>query len=97
LTYDVVVDDREFRRAPPPQRKKLRDLGRRLREEPFVGDRIRRELVPAPFRHLPNLYRLELPDGWRALYAVTTNEVTGDAVRIVWIGDHKRYERLFGF
>jgi len=96
LAVDVVVDEREFRRAGGPQRRKLRELARRLREEPFLGDRIRRERVPRSLRHLPNLLRLELPDGWRALYTVFGTR-HGDSVRIHWIGDHKRYERLFGY
>ena len=97
LTFEVVVDEGEFRRAPSPQRRKLRQLGRRLREEPYLGDRIRQGLWPAKFRLMPNLYRLELPDGWRALYTVSTHPRTGDMVKIVWIGDHRQYERLFGF
>ncbi|MGI0149980.1 MAG: hypothetical protein ACREDF_10690, partial [Thermoplasmata archaeon] len=65
---EVLVDEDEFRAAGERQRKKLRELAARLRREPFLGNRIRRTQVPRRFRDLPNLFRLELPEGWRALY-----------------------------
>ncbi len=94
---DVVVDEDEFRAAGPAQRKKLRDHAARLRREPFFGDRIQRRLVPRRFRDLPNLFRLELPGAWRALYTVASHPTEGTQVRIVWIGDHKRYDALVGY
>ena len=94
---EVLVDEDEFRAAEEGQRKKLRQLAARLRREPFLGNRIRRTQVPRRFRDLPNLFRLELPEGWRALYTVASLPPLGSQVRIVWIGDHTRYERLFGY
>ena len=94
---EVVVDREEFRAAGEMQRKKLREYAERLRREPFLGDRIRGHLVPKRFRGLPNLFRLELPQGWRALYTVASRPTEGVQIRVVWIGDHKRYERLFGY
>ena len=91
------MDEDEFRAAGERPRKKLRELATRLRREPFLGDRIRRSLIPRPFRDLPNLFRLEAPDGWRVLYTVASRAPLGSQLRIVWIGDHKRYERLFGY
>ncbi len=88
---EVVVDEREFRAAGEAQRRKLREFAARLRQRPFLGDRIPRRLVPRPFRDLPNLFRLELPGGWRALYTVATAPLAGTQVRVVWIGDHARY------
>jgi hypothetical protein len=94
---DVVVDEDEFRAAGTAQQKKLREHAARLRREPFFGDRIQRRLVPKRLRDLPNLFRLELPGAWRALYTVASHPTGGTQVRIVWIGDHKRYEELFGY
>ncbi|TLZ81326.1 MAG: hypothetical protein E6K05_06615 [Methanobacteriota archaeon] len=94
---EVLVDEDEFRTAGEAQRKKLRELVVRLRREPFLGNRIRRKQIPRAFRGLPNLFRLELPDGWKALYTVASQAPFGSQLRIVWIGDHKRYERLFGY
>ncbi len=94
---EVVVEENEFRAAGERQRKKLRELARRLRAEPFLGDRIQRTSVPRSFRNLPNLFRLELPEGWRALYTVASGPTAGNQVRVLWIGSHTRYDRLFGY
>ncbi len=94
---EVLVDEDEFRTAGEAQRKKLRELAIRLRREPFLGNRIRRNQIPRALRGLPNLFRLEFPDGWRALYTVASQAPFGSQLRIIWIGDHKRYERRFGY
>ena len=94
---EVLVDEEAFRATPPAQQRKLRDLSKRLRREPFLGDRVRRDRIQKTFRELPNLFRLELPGGWRAQYAVASHPTAGSQVRIVWIGDHQRYDRLFGY
>ncbi len=94
---EVLVDEDEFRTAGEAQRKKLRELAIRLRREPFLGNRIRRNQIPRALRGLPNLFRLEFPDGWRALYTVASQAPFGSQLRIIWIGDHKRSERLFGY
>jgi len=95
--HDVEVDAEEFTAAGPDQRKKLREHGARLSVDPLLGDRIPRDRVPREFRKLPNLFRLELPGAWRALYTVATRPGRTDLIRIVWIGSHKRYDRLFGY
>ena len=94
---DVFVDESEFLKAGSLQRRALRELAKRLRLEPFLGGRVARHLLPKEFRGLPNLFRLELPDGWRALYTVASNPSEGTQVRVVWIGSHSRYDRLFGY
>lgn len=94
---EVFVDAKEFQKAGEPQKKKLRKLAKRLRTEPFLGDRIRRDQVPKRFEVLPNLFRVALTEGWRALYTVAASPTAGREVRIVWMGDHDRYDRLFGY
>lgn len=94
---EVVVDEKEFSAARAPQQRKLREYAGRLQEEPFLGDRIRRRQMPKRFRDLPNLFRLELPEGLRALYTMASSPTAGTQVRIVWVGDHKRYDRLLGY
>lgn len=69
----------------------------RLEKDPFAGDRIRRELWPKRFRGLANLFRIELPEAYRAVYTVLTFPGRPREVRIVWVGNHKRYDRLFGY
>lgn len=93
----VTVDEAEFARAPAAQARKLRALAKQLRDRPFLGNRIRREQFPKRFTRLPNLFRLELPDGWRALYTVATHPAARREIRIVFVGDPRRYDRLFGY
>jgi hypothetical protein len=97
INREIEVDAREFSLAGPAQRKKLRELRPRLLADPFLGDRIPRDRVPHRFRDLPNLFRLELPGAWRALYTIATRPGRVELIRVVWIGDHKRYDRLFGY
>ena len=94
---EVVVDEREFRAACEAQRTKLQEFAAPLRQRTFLGDRIPKRLVPRPFQDLPNLFRLEFPGVWRALYTVATAPLAGTQVRALWIGDHTRYDRLFGY
>lgn len=94
---EVAVDEREFRAAGEAQRRKLRGFAARLRQRPFLGDRIPKRLVPRQFRDLPNLFWLELSGRWRALFTVATAPLAGTQVRVVWIGDHARYDHLFGY
>lgn len=93
----VSVNESEFQAADSVRRRNIRRLADRLAVEPYIGDRIQQRRVPKPFRSLPNLFRLELSGGWRALYTVAGAWGERLEVRILWIGDHKRYDRLFGF
>ncbi len=62
-----------------------------------LGDAIQRDRWPKRFKGWQNLYRLELPGGFRALYTVQFVQGEGHVARIDWIGDHKEYDRLFGY
>ncbi len=75
----------------------LVDKGPRLERDTTLGDAIPRNRWPKRFRDHPNLYRLELTDGFRALYTVLFIQGEGHIVRIDWVGDHKEYDRLFGY
>ena len=94
---EVLVDEKEYSKAGPNQQRKLPEYAKRLREELYLGDLIRRRQIPSRFKNLQNLFRLELPGGWQALYTVASSPVAGEEVRIVWIGDHNRYNRLFRY
>lgn len=97
MAVEVQVDEEEFARCGDAQKRKLRSVAKRLRDEPFLGDRIRRSQIPKKMRDLPNLFRIELPGAWRALYTVASYPGKGTVVRFIWIGDHKRYDRLFQY
>lgn len=91
-----MIDARMFRRAGKAQSKALRRLKARLEANPYFGERVRDDLLPARFRHMRHVHRLSLPDGWRALYSVSTQEGNHE-VAIFGIGSHPEYDRLFGY
>lgn len=94
----LTADAKEVGKLPDAAQDALRSrLKPALLADPFSGDRIRRELWPKRFRHLPNLFRFELPEAHRGVYSVLTHPGRGREIRIVWLGNHKRYDRLFGY
>jgi hypothetical protein len=94
----VTAESQQVDRLPAPAQTALRNkVKHALLADPFWGDRIRRELWPKEFRHLPNLFRFELPDAHRGVYSVLTHPGREREIRIVWLGSHKRYDRLFGY
>ncbi len=68
-----------------------------LSQNAELGDPIQRDRWPKQFKGWQNLYRLELPGGFRALYTVQFVQGEGHLVRLDWVGDHKEYDRLFGY
>jgi hypothetical protein len=94
LTADPAqVDD-----LPPVVRQALLlKVKPALLADPFWGDRIARDRWPKRFQDLPNLFRFELPSAHRGVYSVMTHPGLIREIRIVWLGDHKRYDRLFGY
>lgn len=98
MIHDLAVDEDEWASTPTLQREAIKRYAARLRSQPTkVGERIQAERVPKRFRHYRNLFRLALPEGWRALYTIRVRKDVPPGVRIVFIGDHRRYDRLFGY
>lgn len=98
MTFDVSVDEDEWEATPPIQREAIQRHAPRLRADPAsVGERIQRSRVPRRFRAFETFYRLALPEGWRALYTIRVRKDVAPGVHIVFVGDHRRYDRLFGY
>lgn len=99
--YGVGVrDKRQHDALPKVVKTALARKAEDLSLDPFgEGERIQRALWPKPFRLFPNLFRLALPQGRRALYTIRAapDEDVKGVVEIVWIGTHKEYDRLFGY
>ena len=88
---------------PPKQRKKLDSWIRRLKEDPFAGEQVPKNRIPAALSTrsgiptpLTNAWRFELPLAFRGIYTVQGNPATGVVVLILEILSHKDYDRLFG-
>lgn len=63
-------------------------LADRLREDPLAGEQVQKRLFPAAFREHDNLWKLNLPHGFRALYTVLGRPGGGVRVAVEWVGDH---------
>ncbi|MBI2077411.1 MAG: hypothetical protein HYT80_03435 [Euryarchaeota archaeon] len=72
-------------------------LGAALAKDPFSGIHIEKRLFPRRFRQYDNLWKLNLPHSFRAIYTVLGRPGSGIRVAIEWIGDHKEYDVLFGY
>jgi hypothetical protein len=94
----VTADPKQVLMLPPSAEKALKErIKPALERDPFHGDRLRRDLWPKRFRGFPNLFRFELPGAHRGVYSVLTHPGRNREVRILWLGNHKQYDRLFGY
>ena|SRR3989344_3198424 len=83
--------------------KKLYEWIRRalddLEENAFCGIQIAKRLIPKIYiekYRIDNLWKYDLPKGWRLIYSVANNEVNVLSIILEWM-DHKDYERRFGY
>ena len=94
---EVTIDERLHASLAPTRKRQVREAALKLKERPFLGDRVQRDRWPKSMKGFANLFRLGLPDGWRLLYTVASSPTFGRELRIVWMGDHKAYDRLVGY
>ena len=71
-----------------------------LKENAFSGIQIPKRLFPKEYVQkygITNLWKYDLPRGWRLLYTVTSdNEVELISAILEWF-DHKNYEKRFKY
>ena len=71
-----------------------------LKENAFCGIQIPKKLFPKEYVQkygIKNLWKYDLPKGWRLLYTITAeNEVELISAILEWFS-HKDYERSFGY
>lgn len=71
----------------------------RLKENPFAGEQVQKSLIPEYYVKkygITNLWRIDLSDYWRLIYAIQSNEV--EIIDFVLnIVDHKKYDKIFGY
>ncbi|MFH1821607.1 MAG: hypothetical protein ABH852_04105 [Methanobacteriota archaeon] len=97
LSEDAVKDRTLLSKG---QEKKLLWWQDRLARDATVGDPIRKSLIPAALKRkykIDNLWRLELPDGWRALDTIASRPTGQPQIMMLRILSHKDYDRLFGY
>jgi Txe/YoeB family toxin of Txe-Axe toxin-antitoxin module len=71
-----------------------------LKENAFSGIQVPKRLIPKEYIRkygINNLWKYDLPKGWRLLYTVTAdNEVELISAILEWF-DHKNYEKRFKY
>lgn len=72
---------------------------KKLGSDPFSGVAIRKNMIPKFYgerRHIDNLWKLNLPGGWRLIYSIVKDEIGIMSIILEWL-PHKKYERRFGY
>jgi len=70
-----------------------------LKINPTCGTKIQKKLWPKEYikkYKITNLWKYDLPNGWRLIYTIEADEVKIMNVILEWFG-HKEYERRFKY
>ncbi len=70
-----------------------------IEKNPSIFIHIPRELIPKEYKQkydIDNLWKYDLPNGWRLLYSLRREKVLLLAIILEWL-DHKNYERRFKY
>lgn len=69
-----------------------------LEVDAFRGVQIPKRIIPKRYARIGvrNVWKYDLPRGWRLIYSVISGERLVIALIIEWF-DHKNYERRFGY
>lgn len=72
---------------------------KQIEENSFCGIQIPKRLIPKDYLKkygIRNLWKYNLPSGWRLLYSIKSNQVMVVAIVIEWL-KHKDYEGEFKY
>ena len=68
-----------------------------IKSNPHYGDPISKKLIPQEYRRkygITNLFRTELPNYWRMLYTLTSDETQVEIIAFILdVIDHKDYDK----
>ncbi len=70
-----------------------------LEEDAFCGVQLTKKLIPQTYIDkygIDNLWKYDMPKGWRLLYTVANDEINIISIMLEWL-DHKEYERRFKY
>ena len=81
-------------------KKHIRKAIEEIRGNAFCGVQLPKRLIPKEYTQkygIKNLWKYDLPDGWRLVYSITTpNKVEIISIILEWF-DHPNYKRRFGY
>ena len=70
-----------------------------LENNAFCGIQIQKRLIPKIYIEkykIDNLWKYDLPKGWRLIYSVVNGEIQILSIILEWMS-HKDYEKRFGY
>lgn len=69
-----------------------------IEQNAFCGIQVPKRLIPQAYakKGIKNLWKYDLPRGWRLMYSIVNEEVVVVSVILEWL-DHKDYERRLGY
>lgn len=70
-----------------------------LKKTPSIGTKIPKKLWPKEYSkryRMDNLWKYDLPNAWRLIYTIKTDEVLILTLILEWF-DHKEYNRRFRY
>ena len=70
-----------------------------LQENAFYGIQLPKRLIPKSYvakYGIDNLWKYDLPRGWRLIYSVANGQVCVISIILEWM-DHKNYEKRFNY
>jgi hypothetical protein len=95
-SYDELMGSRvEDERLHGWIERAIRDIG----EDAFCGIQIPKRLIPNVYVKrfcIDNLWKYDLPKGWRLLYSVTREDIFVVSILLEWMS-HKDYEKRFRY
>ncbi len=99
ISDELEQDFNSLKEDDPIKKAMIRAI-KDLKENAFSGIQIPKRLIPKEYiqkYEINNLWKYDLPRGWRLLYAVTpNNEVELISAILDWF-DHKDYEKKFKY
>jgi len=70
-----------------------------LKQNPSCGTKIQKRLWPKEYKNkygITNLWKYDLPNAWRIIYTIETDEVKIMSIILEWFS-HKDYEKRFKY
>ncbi len=70
-----------------------------LKKNPACGTKIQKKLWPKEYKkkyEITNLWKYDLPNAWRIIYTIDTDEVRIMSIILEWFS-HKDYEKRFKY
>lgn len=99
ISDELEKDFNSLKEDDPIKKAMIRAI-QDLKENAFSGIQIPKRLFPKEYIQkycINNLWKYDLPRGWRLMYTVTAdNEVDLISAILEWF-DHKDYKRRFGY